>query len=84
MSDITSPNSDNQSRTKYTIIIGIITIVAIVVRISFIATTPDIDRIIKTNDCNAAINLTDKDLENSNFDQQLQLGVMIAGCLFTP
>ncbi len=43
---------------------------------------PDLDRIIETNDCDAALALVESDLESATAGQQLSLGALIVSCSF--
>lgn len=42
---------------------------------------PDLDAIIENKDCDAALKLTDADLEKANAEQQIGIGLLLTGCI---
>ena len=64
--------------------IGIAAIIIVGVAVGVVLSqTPDFDAIIENKDCNAAMGLTEKQLEKATVQQQLAMGVLLAGCLLS-
>ena len=64
--------------------IGIAAIIIVGVAVGVVLSqTPDFDAIIENKDCNAAMGLTEEQLEKAMVQQQLAMGVLLAGCLLS-
>ena len=68
------------------IIIGIGAIVVIGIAVGVIASsqTPDFDAIIENKDCDAALKLTEEQLEKATLQQQLGITALALPCAFDP
>ena len=65
--------------------IGIAAIIIVGVAVGVVLSqTPDFDAIIENKYCNAAMGLTEEQLEKATVQQQLAMGVLLAGCLLSP
>ena len=65
--------------------IGIAAIIIVGVAVGVVLSqTPDFDAIIENKDCNAAMGLTEEQFEKATVQQQLAMGVLLAGCLLSP
>ena len=70
------------------LVIGIAVVIVVVIAVSAIVllsqTPPDFDAIIKNADCDAALGLTEEQLEKATVQQQLAIGILTGGCIFAP
>ena len=72
------------SSKKIVIGIGAIVVIGIAVGVIASSQTPDFDAIIENKDCDAALGITEEQLEKATFQQQLGIGVLAAGCILSP
>lgn len=70
------------------LVIGIAVVIVVVIAVSAVVllsqTPPDFDAIIKNADCDAALGLTEEQLEKATVQQQLAIGILTGGCIFAP
>ena len=65
--------------------IGIAAIIIVGVAVGVVLSqTPDFDAIIENKDCNAALGLTEEQLEKATVQQQFAIGILTGGCIFAP
>ena len=67
------------------LVIGIAVVIVVVIAVVLLSQTPpDFDAIIKNADCDAALGLTEEQLEKATVQQQLAIGILTGGCIFAP
>ena len=70
------------------LVIGIAVVIVVVIAVSAVVllsqTPPDFDAIIKNADCDAALGLTEEQLEKATVQQQFAIGILTGGCIFAP
>ena len=70
------------------LVIGIAVVIVVVIAVSAVVllsqTPSDFDAIIKNADCDAALGLTEEQLEKATVQQQLAIGILTGGCIFAP
>lgn len=65
--------------------IGIAAIIIVGVAVGVVLSqTPDFDAIIENKDCNAAMGLTEEQLEKATVKQQFAITLLATGCLLSP
>ena len=67
---------------KIAIVIPIVIVIAIGVGVATLSVSsgPDLDKIIQDQDCEAALQLSDADMEKATGEQQLSIGIMLTAC----
>ena len=70
------------------LVIGIAVVIVVVIAVSAVVllsqTPPDFDAIIKNADCDAALGLTEEQLEKATVKQQFAITLLATGCLLSP